>query len=110
MADWIRQNTPQDARIGAWNAGVFGYFSERQVINLDGFANDRTYLDRLKQKSSLIEYLKRENIHYLCDTNLPDGFKNGQSWDTSNVFRNEIPMDRLRLLYKDGYIQVLELR
>jgi len=38
-ARWITAHTPPDAVIGSWTAGIYGYFSHRQVINLDGVVN-----------------------------------------------------------------------
>jgi hypothetical protein len=68
---WIDAHVPADARIGAWNAGQIGYFSQRTVVNLDGLANDGEYLEVLEH-GSLADYLRRERITYLVDNNALD--------------------------------------
>ncbi|HZQ05892.1 MAG TPA: glycosyltransferase family 39 protein [Anaerolineae bacterium] len=40
VALWLKDHTPPDARVGAWNSGIIAYFSERTVINLDGVVNN----------------------------------------------------------------------
>ncbi len=52
--DWDRQSyagvrlmnrvLPEDSVVGAWDAGVIGYFSAFPVVNLDGLVNSRAYL------------------------------------------------------------------
>ncbi|MCK5923567.1 MAG: hypothetical protein KAG66_21710, partial [Methylococcales bacterium] len=63
---WLRENTDEDTRIGAWNAGALGYFSQRQVINLDGLANSADYLD-VMLGGQLSGYLMQQNVQYLSD-------------------------------------------
>jgi hypothetical protein len=97
-AEWIRRNLPQDARIGAWNAGVIGYFSDRTIINLDGMANDKSYLDFLRSGEPIANYLQKENIQYLCDTNTLDlSMRFGQKWNRSKSLRGIIPLEELNL-------------
>jgi hypothetical protein len=38
-ARWIATNTPEDDVVGSWTAGIYGYFSQRRVVNLDGVVN-----------------------------------------------------------------------
>ena len=57
---------PQGQRVGAFNAGMLAFFSERQVINLDGVVN-REALSALRQRK-LLSYLQRRDIRYLVDT------------------------------------------
>ncbi|HKQ98140.1 MAG TPA: hypothetical protein VJV75_09720 [Candidatus Polarisedimenticolia bacterium] len=66
-AMWLREQTPEDARIGSWNAGLLGYFSHRAVVNLDGLVNDRRYLEEVIVGRNLDGYLRREGIIYLAD-------------------------------------------
>ena len=52
----------------AWNAGEFGYFSNRTVINLDGLINSNDYYERVLQGSfPLKEYLYENNVDYIVD-------------------------------------------
>lgn len=39
MATWLAKNHP-NAIVGSWNAGVLSYFSQTQLVNLDGVIND----------------------------------------------------------------------
>lgn len=64
-ARWMEANLPPEARIGAFNGGIFGFWSGRQVVNLDGVVNhDMLAVMRGKQISL---YLKQQGIGYLCD-------------------------------------------
>jgi hypothetical protein len=51
--------------IGAWNAGVLSFFSEKYVINLDGLVNDR--LVPFIKKNELVDFLKQERITRIVD-------------------------------------------
>lgn len=67
-ARWIRENTPQDAIIGAWNAGQLGYFSGRRVVNLDGLINSKRYLELvLRNPAYFRAYMREIGISYLAD-------------------------------------------
>ena len=69
-ARWLSENTPEDARIGSFNAGILGYFSERTVINLDGVVNEDAYHARRDGLS--MEYICGEEIQYLVDLELTE--------------------------------------
>jgi len=65
-AEWARTATPPDAVFALKDAGLFGYFSQRRVVNLDGKANGRSYRDHLRQ--GLVEgYLRKVNTRYVAD-------------------------------------------
>jgi arabinofuranosyltransferase len=36
LAEWLRANTPDDARIGAAEIGIVGYYSERYIVDIMG--------------------------------------------------------------------------
>jgi hypothetical protein len=46
------------------DAGNFGYFSERAVVNLDGVVNNLDYQAALKDKK-LAEYLDERGVRYI---------------------------------------------
>jgi hypothetical protein len=56
---------PLDERIGAWNAGIIGYFQGGNVINIDGLVNDEIYGFAVDNR--LPDYLARQNIRYIID-------------------------------------------
>jgi hypothetical protein len=38
---WRNENLPEGSRIGSFNAGIQGYFSKHELINLDGLVNNK---------------------------------------------------------------------
>lgn len=61
---WARQNTPASAVFAMKDCGVFGYYSDRRVVNLDGVVNNRelqTYLHR----QQLGRYLAQKGVRFL---------------------------------------------
>jgi len=64
-ATWIDQNTDDDARIGSFNAGIIGYFSDRTVVNLDGVVNADAY--EARRDGRTIEYFCDKELGYLVD-------------------------------------------
>lgn len=61
---WARENTNKTDIFAMKDAGNFGFFSLRSVINLDGIVNNFEYQDALKDQR-LKEYLKRKGVKYL---------------------------------------------
>jgi hypothetical protein len=97
---WINEHIPVYARIGAWNAGQLGYFSDRTVVNLDGLANDRAFLSHLKSGAPILDYLEKEGITYLVDVDTPDlTMPYRASWDHRLWFRDSLPWSALDILY-----------
>ncbi|MEE8474366.1 MAG: glycosyltransferase family 39 protein [Myxococcota bacterium] len=87
-AHWIATNTPSDARIGAFNAGIIGYFSHRTVVNLDGVVNADAY--RAKREKRLFEYAREMHLDYVVDfggelRKLRCGAEDGRSCETVAV-------------------------
>jgi len=61
-----------DAIIGAWNAGVLGYFMDRPVVNLDGLVNDKDFRDVLASGAPIQDYLQEVGVTHLVDHNKRD--------------------------------------
>ena len=57
-----------DYPIASWNAGIISYFSNKNVINIDGLVNNEI-LKHLKS-GTLLQYLNNKNIKYIADYNL----------------------------------------
>jgi hypothetical protein len=111
---WIDEHVPADARIGAWNAGQIGYFSQRTVVNLDGLANDGEYLEVLEH-GSLADYLRRERITYLVDNDAIDlTMPYHAAWDHTQFFHRTVPWAGLEKMYvehgQSDPIMVLRIR
>lgn len=64
-ARWIAANTPEDDVVGAWTAGIYGYFSQRRVVNLDGVVNWDAV--RAYQARDLYGYMREQRIRWLVD-------------------------------------------
>ena len=56
---------PLDGRVGAWNAGIIGYYQGGTVVNLDGLVNDDIYPYAVSNE--LPTYLKEKDIRYVVD-------------------------------------------
>jgi hypothetical protein len=64
-ADWLRAHTGPNARIGAWNGGMLGYYSDRHIIMLDGLANSADFYRQAFIRRDLLGYLDAEHIDVL---------------------------------------------
>ncbi len=62
---WARLHTAPGTIFGLKDAGLFGYFSDRPVINLDGKANGYTYRDHLLG-GSVDDYLAQVGTEYIA--------------------------------------------
>jgi len=63
-SQWAKQNTNKNDIFAINDSGIFSFFSERNVINLDGLVNNYEYQDILKNNQLNI-YLKRNNVNYV---------------------------------------------
>ena len=66
-ARWLKAHTQPGDLVGAWNAGVVAYFSDRSVVNLDGLVNSPAYLTTLRQ-GGIPQYVLARKIRYLADS------------------------------------------
>lgn len=64
-AVWAGANTPPDAVLGAFDAGILAYSSGRRVVNLDGVIND--HAGRAVRERRLFAYMREQNITYYID-------------------------------------------
>jgi hypothetical protein len=67
LASWrgIGARVDPQARVGAFQAGIYGYFAGREVVNLDGKVNQDAFA-AIRNKR-LHEYIRAQNIHYILD-------------------------------------------
>ncbi|MEO6695094.1 MAG: hypothetical protein ABIY50_03845, partial [Ignavibacteria bacterium] len=63
-AQWVKANTDMSENMAMKDAGHFSFFSERNVVNLDGLVNDFQFQEILQNKQ-LNNYLKDNNVKYL---------------------------------------------
>jgi hypothetical protein len=59
------QDHPPDGRIGAWNAGLVGYYQGGAIINLDGLVNNESAA--YAARANLPAYLDARSIAYVVD-------------------------------------------
>jgi len=64
MAEYIQDHRAA-GRIGGWNVGIVGYFTDGKVINLDGLMNDQIYPYALG--GTVEQYIDQSRIKYLVD-------------------------------------------
>ncbi|MCH8877292.1 MAG: glycosyltransferase family 39 protein [Chloroflexi bacterium] len=64
-ARWLYDNTDKDVRIGSFNSGIIGYYSDRTVVNLDGVINNEAAF--AIRRGQLLEYIRETNIKYVVD-------------------------------------------
>lgn len=57
---------PDDARIGAFNSGIYQFFMRQDVVNLDGVVNPD--VQPYRRSGQLCDYLQQQGIEYLIDT------------------------------------------
>jgi hypothetical protein len=65
VVPWLKENVKPEERIGAFNCGIYGYFSGRTVVNLDGVIND-SVIPALENRR-LMPYLYEQRIAYVID-------------------------------------------
>lgn len=54
-----------DGRVGAWNAGIIGYYQGGRIVGLDGLVNDDIYAYAVENR--LPAYLAEKDIAYVVD-------------------------------------------
>ena len=72
LAEWLARETPPASRVGAWNSGIIGYFSNRTVVDLDGVVNNGVYTFARQRGvafdlASIRGYIETTDIEYLTD-------------------------------------------
>jgi hypothetical protein len=82
---------PDIRPLGAWNAGIVGYFADNGVINVDGLMNDSIL--GYSGTDTLIDYFTLRGIRYVFDA--------PQLWQ---------PMMAARGGYSDGRLQACILK
>jgi hypothetical protein len=65
-AVWADENLPADAVVGMTDCGIFGYFSRRTTVNLDGVINGYAYQDALAE-GELSEFLREARVTHIAD-------------------------------------------
>lgn len=64
-SNWINENTPEDAVIGFYQGGYFGYFIDRKFHDLGGKATAKAWDAWLARKEW--EYIQARDVDYILD-------------------------------------------
>ncbi len=64
MAEYLQDHRPI-GRIGGWNVGIVGFFTDGRVVNLDGLMNDQIY--RYALEGRVEQYIDRAEIKHIVD-------------------------------------------
>jgi hypothetical protein len=78
-AVWARDNTPPDTVFALGDAGVFGYFSERPTINLDGLINSYEYQLYVRE-GRVMDFLRARRVAYIADSYAPCSYSQRHVW------------------------------
>jgi len=65
IAEELDERLPEGSRVGAFNAGIYGYFTELDVVNLDGVVNGDV-LEAMEDQA-LLAYVHRAGITHIVD-------------------------------------------
>jgi hypothetical protein len=96
LSTWLRKNTPPTAVVGSFNAGIVSFYSDREVVNLDGVMNDAAIV--AIESKTLGQYIRSAGIQYLADvdgqiTTFMDNFAGNEGWrrEWKNVYSETFP-------------------
>ena len=64
-ARWINREIPQDEVVASLNAGIYAYYSEHTVVNLDGVVNPAAY-EAIRERR-LLAYMRERGVRYFVD-------------------------------------------
>jgi hypothetical protein len=88
---WIGSPThAADARIGVFNSGAIGYFSDRHILNLDGKVNPAAFA--ALRAGRLPEYVEAQRLDYVID----------HEWIVGRFLPGTTPGSSLHLTRVDG--------
>jgi hypothetical protein len=102
---WARGHTPPDAIFAMHDSGIFSFFSERRVINLDGLVNTLAYQAALRDHR-LTDYLARAGTRYVVKHNFGDV----DYQDTVDIHRYERSGLRVRSRWYDVWSDPIWVR
>ena len=90
MITFLEQNTEEDAKIGSFNSGLYGFFTDRTIVNLDGVVNNNVYHAMINHE--LKEYIE-ENTDYLIDYDT--------SFEEFSIHSDEPLLENFSIIYEE---------
>jgi len=94
-AFWMNENLPTGTKIGVFNAGIQGYFSSHQIVNLDGLVNNAA-AEAMKERR-LWQYIKNENIEYISDYDIYMSYRYKSFFGIDNVLAELTPIHNIKI-------------
>lgn len=91
-AQWLSENTPKEAILASWNAGVIGYFSGRRVINLDGLINSYDYYYKALTRHRVVEFIEVQGVNYIVETFTGDPMKSSKLAPEANAWKRRLSL------------------
>jgi hypothetical protein len=73
---WVAHELPPDAVLGMKDSGIFTYFADRRVVNLDGVANSFAYQQALCA-GDLEKFLRERGVGYIAQHSVPPAVRIG---------------------------------
>ncbi|MFC1553415.1 hypothetical protein ACFL7D_02165 [candidate division KSB1 bacterium] len=102
-AMWTKNNTEESEIFSMIDAGIFGFFSERRTINLDGLVNTLEYQEVLRNKK-LNDYFENNDVSYYVNfvfKDYQDAYDKGYK-----IYRRTFPSQKYNI--ESDEIQFLE--
>ncbi len=100
-AMWMNENLPADAKIGAFQSGVAVYYTDAQMINLDGKVNADAH--HAMTEGRMWDYICEQGINYVADWPVMIYFllmQRSENWQEGNL-------EQIALL--DGWINPMQI-
>lgn len=66
FAHYLQDTLPPHSRVGCWNSGIISWYTDHQVVNLDGLINNDIPRLWLEGKS-VCEYIEKLDIDFVVD-------------------------------------------
>jgi hypothetical protein len=63
---WLAANVNSDQTVASFNSGIYAYYNDFRVMNLDGVVNHDAY--EAIQAGTLMAYIQRSGVDWLVDT------------------------------------------
>jgi hypothetical protein len=88
--EWVAANLPPDALLSMKDSGIFSYFAQRRVMNLDGLANSFEYA-RAVCDGRLEEFLSSHGVEYVAQHSVSAAVQSGDYQTFTQVYSCNLP-------------------
>lgn len=96
-ATWLNEHVPS-ARIGVFNAGIIGYFSHAEIVNLDGLVNNEAY--EAMRNRQLFAYLNERDIEYIADFPIYITYRYKSFWGVADIMAH---LEEVNTIFLGGH-------